>query len=130
MKWRTAISLSLVFVSAVTLPSFAGSSYVEDSYRLRSIYNGESTTKIDIKEVYQGTREADSSAVKREWGTTSVTEVKDGRSFVETDRYDATARSYSREAGDFLKTTTVSVQESFDFNGFSKAHRVTSGFEF
>ncbi|MGB7413954.1 MAG: hypothetical protein WA902_07075 [Thermosynechococcaceae cyanobacterium] len=130
MKWRSSIPFSFIFLAVVTLPSFAGSSYVENSYKVRSIFNGESKTKIDIKEVYEGVREAGSSAVKREWGTTSVAESRDGRNFLEKDRFDVTTKSYSQERGNFLKTTNVSIRESYDFSGFEKNHRVSSGFDF
>ncbi len=130
MKWCSAIPLSFVLLSVVTLPSLAGSSYVENSYKVRSIFNGKSTTKIDIQEVYEGVREATSSAVKREWGTTSVSEIQNGRNFAERDRFDITTRSSSQERGNVLKNTNISVRESYDFSGFEKSHRVTSGFDF
>jgi hypothetical protein len=130
MKWCRTIPLSLVLLGVAALPSFAGSTYVENSYRVRSIFNGKSTTKIDIKEIYEGVREATSSAVKREWGSTSVSEIKDGRHFIERDRFDITTRSASQERGNFVQNTNVSVRESFDFSGFEKNHRVTGGFDF
>ena len=130
MKWCRALSLSVILLNVVVLPSFAGSAYVEDSYRLRKIFNGESTTKVKIKEIYTGIREADSYAVKREWGSTVAIEAKDGRNFYENDRFNITTKSSAQERGNVRKVTNVNVIESYEFSGFNKSHRVTSGFDF
>lgn len=130
MKLQKILPLSCIAVSLAALPALAGSSYVENSYRLRSITGGTSTTNVDVSEIYSGWRKADSTAVKTEWGTTTVTEAKDGRTFHETESFDITARSGSWERGDFTKTTDVNVTEVYHFTGFEKDHRVTSGFDF
>lgn len=130
MRVRTALPLSVIFTSLTALSAQAGSSYVENSYRLRSITNGRSLTNINISETYQGWREAVSSATKREWGATAVSEWRDGRDFREQERFDITATSKAYEKGDFIKNTDVYVRETYHFTGFEKDHRVTSGFDF
>ncbi len=130
MKCHYVLPGLLLFLSVAAQRASAGSAYAENSYRVRQIFNGKSETKLDIQETYSGERKAGSTAIKREWGTTTVTESANGRNFVETDRFDITTRSYSRERGDFLRTTNINVTESYDFSGFEKSHRVTSGFDF
>lgn len=130
MKLQKVLPLSAVLVGLAALPSVAGSSYVENSYRLRSITDGTSTTNVDVAEIYEGTRTASSNAVKTEWGTTTVTEANDGRTFDETESFDIEATSSSSESGHFSKTTDVDVTETYHFTGFEKDHRVTSGYDF
>jgi hypothetical protein len=130
MKLQQILPLSAILVAAAALPSLAGSTYVENSYNLRSTFNGKSNTSVKVDEVYKGWRSADSSATKNVWSTTTTTEHKDGRSFEEVDRADIQTTSRSWEKGDFTNTTAVRQNESYDFSGFSKDHRVTSGYSF
>ncbi|MGB7413955.1 MAG: hypothetical protein WA902_07080 [Thermosynechococcaceae cyanobacterium] len=130
MKLQKILPLSAILVAAAALPSLAGTSFVENSYNLKSTFNGKSSTNINVNEVYKGWREAGSNATKNEWSTTTTTEAKDGRTFHEVDKADIATSSYSHEKGDFTTTTNVAVKESYDFSGFDKTHRVTSGFSF
>jgi hypothetical protein len=130
MKLQKILPLSAILVGVAALPSFAGSSYVENSYNLKSTFNGRSDTNVKVDEVYKGWRSAGSNATKNEWSTTTVTEAKDGRNFTETDTADISTTSYASESGDFRTTTNVAVKESYNFSGFDKDHRVTSGFDF
>jgi hypothetical protein len=130
MKLQQILPLSAILVAAAALPSLAGSTYVENSYNLRSTFNGKSNTSVKVDEVYKGWRSADSSATKNVWSTTTTTENKDGRSFHEVDKADIHTTSGSWEKGDFTNTTAVRQHESYDFSGFSKDHRVTSGYSF
>jgi phage-related tail fiber protein len=130
MKLQRILPLSAILVGVAALPSLAGSSYVENSFNLKSIFNGKSSTTVNVDEIYKGWRSAGSDAVKKEWSTTKATEVKDGRYFSEVDKADIKTTSFAREKGDFTTTTAVRVNESYDFSGFDKDHRVTSGFDF
>ncbi|MGF1602180.1 MAG: hypothetical protein ACFCU8_09190 [Thermosynechococcaceae cyanobacterium] len=130
MKLQKILPLSAILVAAAALPSLAGSTYVENSYNLRSTFNGKSHTNVKVDEVYKGWRSADSSATKNVWSTTTTTENKDGRTFSEVDKADIRTTSGSWEKGDFTNTTAVRQTESYDFSGFSKDHRVTSGYNF
>ncbi len=138
MKLQKIIPLSAIFIGFLALPSFAGSSYVENSFNLKNTYNGVSDTNVNIKQIYQGIRSAGSDAVKNELSitTTDYSEYGDvagswrETNFSEIDIADITAKSWSREYGRFKNVTNVAVKESYDFSGFDKTHRVTSGFDF
>ncbi|MGB7413956.1 MAG: hypothetical protein WA902_07085 [Thermosynechococcaceae cyanobacterium] len=130
MKLQRILPLSALLVAAAALPSLAGTSFVENSYNLKSTFNGKSSTNINVNEVYKGHRTAGSDASKTEKSITTTTEAKDGRTFNEVDTADIATSSYSRESGDFATATNVAVKESYDFSGFDKTHRVTSGFSF
>ncbi|MGF1602181.1 MAG: hypothetical protein ACFCU8_09195 [Thermosynechococcaceae cyanobacterium] len=130
MKLQKILPLSAILVVFAALPSFAGSTYVENSYNLRSTFNGKSHTNVNVDEIYSGHRSATSSATKKVASTTTTTEAKDGRTFNETDVADIYTTSSSSEAGNFTNTTAVRQTESYDFSGFSKDHRVTSGYNF
>lgn len=131
MKFQKIAPLAvLISLGAAALPAAAGSSYVENSIRLRSIKDGRSTTNINVHETYNAKTWAHSSATKHEWGSTSVTEDKDGRWFKEHDTYDIVTKSYAQEDGKLSRTVNVHTNESYNFSGFEKDHRVTSGFDF
>jgi hypothetical protein len=130
MRLRYALSLSCLLISAVAWPSLAGSTSVTNSYQFRSIFNGKSSTEIDIKEIYTGWRSAESSAVKEGWTSTDISEYKNGRYFNERDRFDIKTSSYSRERGDFANKTDIKIRESYDFTGFNKSHEVVSSYDF
>ncbi|KAI9133310.1 hypothetical protein [Acaryochloris sp. CCMEE 5410] len=131
MKFQKIAPLAvLISLGAAALPAAAGESYVENSYRLKSTFNGHSTTNVNVHETYNANTWADSSAVKTEWGSTTVTEAKDGRTFHETESFDIVTESSAREDGRLSRTVNVSTTESYDFSGFDKDHRVTSGFSF
>ena len=139
MKAQRLLPLcSALFLSLAAAPAFAGSTSVNNSWNLRDITNGKSTTNIDVKETYWGTRDASSTATKTEWGVNIVTDnlnahgkpTGDGPTLFEYDSYDITATSTAGEWGSFDKTTTVGVEESYNFEGLDKSHTVTSSFSF
>lgn len=131
MKFQKIAPLAvLISLGAAALPASAGSSYVENSYRLKSIYNGKSTTNIRVHETYKADTWAHSSATKNEWGHTSVSEHKDGRKFNEYEAFDITTSSYAQEDGKLHRNVNIHTKESYNFSGFEKDHRVTSGFDF
>ncbi|PZD72133.1 hypothetical protein C1752_04108 [Acaryochloris thomasi RCC1774] len=130
MKCRRFLPLICFSWLVASLPAIAGSAYVGNSQSRRVITNGKAETRLNVREVYNGEREADAFAVKRERGKTSITYVEDGRNVQEDTYFDVTSRSYSREQGTVLKNTTVRVQESYEFTGFQESHRVTAGFDF
>jgi hypothetical protein len=130
MKLQKILPLSAILVAAAALPSLAGSTYVENSYNLKSTFNGRSNTTVDVNEHYSGTRSAHSSATKDVTSETTTTEAKDGRTFHEKDIATINTTSTSSESGDFTNTTAVKQTESYDFSGFAKDHRVTSGYSF
>ncbi|NJN74887.1 MAG: hypothetical protein HC799_19950 [Limnothrix sp. RL_2_0] len=122
----------------MSLPAFAGgaSTYVENSYNLRNIYNGRSQTNVKVDSTYEFDRTAQSNASKI--GTTSSTTMqsasgnKDGfainQSFVEKDNFNISNTSSVKETGSGSENKTVTVSDSYSYNGFDKTHRVTSGF--
>ncbi len=120
----------LISLGAAALPAAAGESYVENSYRIRSIYNGHSTTNVNVHETYNADTWAKSSSTKTEWGTTTTSGDKDGVWFDETESFDITAHSSAGEDGHISRTTNVHSTETYDFSGINKDHRVTSGFSF
>ncbi|PZD72131.1 hypothetical protein C1752_04109 [Acaryochloris thomasi RCC1774] len=138
MKLQRVLPLSAILVGFAALPSLAGSSYVENSFNLKNTYNGHSDTKVKVHEVYKGTRSAGSDAVKNEWSVTTTDYTEKGdvagswreTNFSEVDVADISVSSWSSEHGRFKNTTDVAVHESYDFSGFDKTHRVTSGFDF
>ena len=130
MKCRRFIPLIFLFCFAASPPTIAGSSNVGNSQSRRVITNGKAETKLTIREVYNGEREAETLAAKREKGKTSITYVDDGRNVQEDTYFDVTANSYSRERGTVLKNTTVRVRESYEFDGFHESHGVTAGFDY
>lgn len=143
MMLRKVLPLSFLFVSLAALPALAGSSYVENSFNLRNIYNGKSKTDVNINEIYHGIRSAGSDAIKNTHSvtTTSYKEKGDIRldngdtvwrntKFYETDVSDIVTTSWSRESGSFSKLTNINVRDTYNFSGFDKVHRATSGFDF
>ena len=137
-SWVKIASLSTVLVGTMSLPALAGgaSTYVENSYSLRNIYNGRSETKVNIDSTYEFDRTAQSNASKI--GTTSSTTKqsayghKDGfdisQTFEEKDNFNIENTSSVTETGSGTETKTVEVTDSYSYNGFDKTHRVTSGF--
>ncbi|PZD71496.1 hypothetical protein C1752_06116 [Acaryochloris thomasi RCC1774] len=72
MKLQKVLPLSAILVGFAALPSFAGSSYVENSFNLKNTYNGHSNTDVDVNQVYWGTRSAGSDATKDEYSITTT----------------------------------------------------------
>ncbi|WP_299485384.1 hypothetical protein [Acaryochloris sp. IP29b_bin.137] len=130
MKFQKIAPLAVLLSLGAALPASAGSSYVKNSYDLRSIYDGKSTTNIHVHETYKADTWAHSSATKKEWGYTSVTEHKDGRDFNEFESFDIKTTSYAQEDGRLERDVRVHTHESYKFSGFEKDHTVSSGFEF
>ncbi|NJK40233.1 MAG: hypothetical protein HC934_00625 [Acaryochloridaceae cyanobacterium SU_2_1] len=126
------IASAAIFISLglAALPAVAGETYVENSYRLKSIYNGKSTTNVNVKETYNATTWAGSNATKREWGSTTVTEAANGRTFNEHEAFDIVTTSSATEDGKLSRITNVDSKDFYEFSGFNKDHRVTSGFSF
>lgn len=123
-----AILVSLGLVAAS--PAFAGETYVYNKYRLKSTFNGKSSTDVKVNETYNATTWAGSESTKTEWGNTTVTEAKDGRNFHEYEAFDITTTSKATEDGKLSRTTNVNNHESYNFSGFDKDHIVGSGFSF
>lgn len=131
MKFQKIAPLAvLVSLGAAALPAAAGESYVENSYRIRSIYNGHSTTNVNVHETYDAKTWARSETTKTEWGTTTTTGDKDGVWFNETESFDIVANSSAGEDGRLWRETNVHSTETYDFSGINKDHRVTAGFSF
>ncbi len=138
MKLQKVLPLSAILVGVAALPSLAGSSYVENSFNLKNTFNGRSNTDVDVHQLYEGTRSAGSDAVKNETSTTTTDYYETGdvagswreTNFSEIDVADISVSSWSRESGSFSNSTDVAVDESYNFSGFDKTHRVTSGFDF
>ncbi len=143
MKLQKVLPLSAILVGFAALPSLAGSSYVENSYDLKNTFNGRSSTKVRVDETYKGWREAGSDATKTVNATTTTSYNEWGditadngdvawrdTTFNETDTTNITVNSWSKEKGDFTRTTDIDVDESYNFTGFNKTHKVTSGFSF
>ena len=138
--WVKIASLSTVLVGAMSVPAFAGgaSSYVENDFSVRNIYNGRSETKVNIDSNYKFDRSAVSYSSKE---GTSYTETnqsasgdKDGfwidQSFNEVDDFTISASTTVTENGWGNETKTVRVSDSYSYNGIDKTHRVTTGFSY
>jgi hypothetical protein len=141
-----------LLLSAVSLPAFAGTSSVSNSYSIRDIHDGVSTTNVDVHESYSGYRNAYSDAYKDEYGitvttdgssttsrkwqscgygcSTDTTTVSDDARFEEVDVYYASTHSYASEYGTFYNNTHVDVTDTYKYDGFDKTHTVSSGFSF
>ncbi|PZD72132.1 hypothetical protein C1752_04110 [Acaryochloris thomasi RCC1774] len=138
MKIQRILPLSAILVGFAALPSLAGSSYVENSFNLKNTYNGYSKTDVDVNQLYLGTRSAGSDATKDEYSITKTDYNEKGdvagswreTNFSEVDVADISVSSWSEESGAFINSTKVAVDESYQFSGFDKTHRVTSGFDF
>ncbi|MGF1603719.1 MAG: hypothetical protein ACFCU8_17190 [Thermosynechococcaceae cyanobacterium] len=151
MKLQKLLPISAtIFLGLASMPAFAGTSSVTNSWNTRDIKNGYSKTSINVHENYNFWRDAYSDANKQEYGITVVTDnldssdqgsydsrtkppVKpndDSSKFFEVDVYKADASSWAREWGDGYRTTDVNVYESYEFSGFDKTHTVSSGFSF
>ena len=135
-----SISLSTVLVGALSLPAIAGgaSTYFENSYNIRNIFNGLSETKVRLDSTYRFDRKSVSDSLKQ--GTTnSVTKQSasgdvDGfwteQSFIEKDKFHISARSNVTENGWGVEKVRLTSFDTFQYNGFDKTHRVTSGFSY
>jgi hypothetical protein len=150
MKLQRLLPISAtLFLGLASMPAFAGTSSVTNSFSTRDIKNGISKTNIDVYEKYNFRRDAYSEANKEEYGVTVVTDNlgsqeqgvheartqrpkpnDDSSKFFEIDVYKADASSYAKEWGHGYKTTDVNVYESYEFDGFDKTHTVSSGFSF
>lgn len=131
-------SLSTLFVTALSLPAFAGSTYVENDYSIRNIYNGRSRTKVRIDSRYDFTRKASSTAKKYGTSNTVTRQASKGdvdglwqeQSFYEVDDFTISTSSKSSEIGKGHKIEKIRVNDTYSFNGIDKTHRVTSGYDY
>ena len=132
------ISLSTVLVGALSIPAIAGgaSTYVENSYSIRNIFSGLSETKVRLDSTYRFDRKSISDSLKQ--GTTSSRTNQsasgdvDGfwvdQSFREVDKFNIYSRSNVVENGWGIEKVSLRSFDSYQYNGFDKTHRVTSGF--
>ncbi|MGR3275496.1 hypothetical protein ACSYAD_10315 [Acaryochloris marina NIES-2412] len=120
----------LISLGAAALPAAAGESYVENSYRVKSIFNGHSTTNVNVHETYDATTWAGSVSTKHVDATTTTKGDKDGVWFEETDHSTISTISSATEDGKLSRTTNVHNTDSYDYSGINKTHRVTGGFSF
>lgn len=131
-------SLSALFVGALSLPALAGSSYVENDFSIRNIYNGRSKTDVKVNTRYDFDRTATSTASKVGTSHTTTTQMTKGdidglwqeQSFREVDDFDISTSSTSTETGWGHKTEEIRVTDTYSYNGIDKTHRVTSGYDF
>lgn len=122
---------SALFLGFVAMPAFAGTSSVSNSWNIRDIKNGHSSTTVNVTDNYSYWREAGSDAVKKERGVNIVKDYnKGGPSLYEKDVYKIKASSWTYEKGDGHSLTEVVVSESYNFDGLDKTHTVTSGYSF
>ena len=138
--WVKVASLSTVLVGALSVPALAGgaSSYVENDFSVRNIYNGRSSTKVNIDSNYDFTRSAESYSTKNGTSVTTTSQSakghKDGfdinQSFNEQDNFEISASTTVTENGSGNETKTVRVSDSYSYNGIDKTHRVTTGFSY
>ncbi|WP_299492011.1 hypothetical protein [Acaryochloris sp. IP29b_bin.137] len=132
MKAQRLLPLcSALFLGLAAAPAFAGSSSVSNSWNIRDIKGGYSSTSVNVTDNYSYWREAGSDAIKKERGVNIVKDYnKGGPSLYEKDVYNITAKSWTYEKGDGHSTTTVNVNEHYYFDGLDKTHTVTSGYSF
>ena len=138
--WVKIASLSTVLVGAMSVPAFAGgaSSYVENDFSVRNIYNGRSSTKVNVDSNYKFDRHATSVSTKEGHSLTTTSQSasgdKDGfwidQSFDEVDSFDISATTTVTESGWGNETKSVRVNDSYSYNGIDKTHRVTTGFSY
>lgn len=131
MKFHKIAPLAvLISLGAAALPAAAGESYVENSYRVKSIFNGHSTTNVRVKEQYDARTWAGSVSTKEVEATTTTSGDKDGVWFKEVDNSKIKTVSSATEDGKLSRTTNVTQRDSYDYSGINKDHRVTGGFSF
>ena len=138
IAWVKAASLSTLFAAALTAPALAGSTYVENDYSIRNIYNGRSRTNVKIDSNYEFDRKAYSRASKKGTSFTETDQISKGdvdkvwqdQTFAEVDDFRIDTASKSIEVGDGFKRENIRVQDSYSYNGIDKTHRVTSGYDY
>ena len=136
--WIKVASLSALCTAAISAPALAGSSYVENDYSIRNVFNGRSRTDVKIDSQYDFQRSASSNASKVGTTRTETNQSSRGdvdgfwteQSFNEVDNFDIASYSNASETGSGWRTEKIRVNDSYSYNGIDKTHRVTSGFDF
>ena len=111
---------------------------MENDFSIRNIFRGRSLTRINIDRYSNIIQEG--RAFSSKYGSSQtetfqstfgkVDGFKTRQTFAEVDDFIINARSIAKESGITSQTESISVTDSYDFNGIDKTHRVTSGFNF
>ena len=139
LSLRKALPISAVLTAFCALPALAGSSYTENTYSLRNITNGSSTTTVDVTETTNRWGYGESYNTKNGYESTKVNQWSGGTDangqyvstdLSESDYFDISATSYAYEQFDSTATTKVKIEDSYNYSGTDKTHRTTAGFDF
>ena len=133
-------SLSVIFINTLSLSAFAGgaSSYVENDFRIRNIYNGRSETKVRVDSNYTFDRKAISDSIKQGTSLSVTKQSASGdvggfwveQSFKEIDNFNISANTTLEERGWGQEIKNVRSFDTYRYNGFDKTHRVSTGFSY
>lgn len=127
---RKSLFFYMAVVSLTALPSHAGETHVENSYRIRSLTNGWFDSSFNLHEAYTGYHNADTSVTKSETGFTSISGSRKSSALQEFEAFEVHSSAATWGRGFFEKNTAVEASEAYNFTGFDQQHQTTSGFSF